>query len=86
MVTSVNSQQTNATMEFNNIAKIRKYKEFHEGHHFIPMAMKMHDILEHDMDHFFKECAHLFHNERSKIHLSLSFCIELFRQHVNIVL
>jgi len=50
------------------------------------MAMEMHDVLEHDMDNFIKKCAHLFHNQRSRIHLSLSFYIELFKQHVNIVL
>jgi hypothetical protein len=37
------------------------------------------------MDHFIKECAHLFHNRRSGGHLSLSFCIQFFKQHVSIV-
>jgi hypothetical protein len=50
------------------------------------MAMEMHDVLERDMDRFIKKCAHLFHNQRSRIHLSLFSCIELLKQHVNIVL
>jgi hypothetical protein len=29
-------------LRFNATVKIRKYKEFHEGHHFIPMAMEVH--------------------------------------------
>jgi hypothetical protein len=29
--------------KLNTIAKIRKYKGFHEGHHFIPMAMELHN-------------------------------------------
>jgi hypothetical protein len=36
------------------------------------------------MDHFIRECACLFQNKCSKSHLSLSFCIHFFRQHVNI--
>jgi len=32
-----------------------------EGHHFIPMAMEVHDTFRHDMDRFIKECAHLSH-------------------------
>jgi hypothetical protein len=39
MVTSVISQPTSAIVELNNIVKICKYKGFHQGHHFIPMAM-----------------------------------------------
>jgi hypothetical protein len=62
MATSVISQPTSAVMELNTIAKIRKYRGFHEGHHFIPMAMDVHDAPKHDMDHFIKECALLFHN------------------------
>jgi hypothetical protein len=44
------------------IIKVRKYKRFHERHHFIPMTMEVHDALGHDMDCFIKECAHLFHD------------------------
>jgi hypothetical protein len=50
------------------------------------MAMEVHDTLGHDIDHFIKECAHLFHNRLSRGHLSLSFCIQFFKQHVSIVL
>jgi hypothetical protein len=46
--------------KLNDIAKIRKYKGFHKGHHFISMAMEVHGALGRDMDDFIKECAHLF--------------------------
>ncbi len=46
-------------MELNTIVKIHKYKGLHEGHHFIPMAMELHNAFERDMDHFIKECARL---------------------------
>jgi hypothetical protein len=61
-----------------------KYKGFHEGHHFILMAMEVHGISRYDMDHFVRECAHFFHDRWSKGHLSLSFYIQFFRQCVNI--
>jgi hypothetical protein len=64
-----------AMVEFSSIAKIRKYRKLHEGHHFIPMAMEVHDTPGHDMDCMFKERAHLFHDRQSRGHLSLSFCI-----------
>jgi len=48
------------------------------------MAMEVHNALGRDMDHFIKECACLFHDRKSGDHLSLSFCIQFFRQHVNI--
>ncbi len=38
-------------IELNAIAKIHKYKGFHEEHHFIQMAMEVHSALKHDMDH-----------------------------------
>ncbi len=47
-------------VERSAITKIRKYRRFHEGHHFIPMAMEVHDTLEHDMDHLIRECACFF--------------------------
>jgi len=50
-------------------------------YHFIPMTMEVHSAPMHDMDHFLKECAHLFHNRRSRGYLSSSFCIQFFRQH-----
>jgi hypothetical protein len=59
---SVISQLIGVITKLSAIAKIRKYRGFHEGHHFIQMAMEVHGALERDMDHFIKECAHLFHN------------------------
>jgi len=49
------------------------------------MAMEVHGTSGHDMDHFIKECAHLFHDKQSKRHLSLSFCIQFLKHHVSIV-
>ncbi len=49
-------------MELNAIVKIHKYRGFHEGHHFISMAMEMHDAPRHDMNPFIKEYACLFHD------------------------
>jgi len=60
--------------QLNTISKIHKYKRLHEGHHFIPTAMDVRD-----MDHFIKECVHLFHDRQSRGHLSLSFCIQFFK-------
>jgi hypothetical protein len=57
------------------IVKIFKYRGLHEGHHFISMVMEVHGAPECDMDRFIKECACLFHNRRSRGHLSLSFYI-----------
>jgi len=73
-------------VEFNAITKICKYKGLHEGHHFISMAMEVHDARWCDMDRFIREYAYLFHNRRSKGHLSLSFCIQFFKQRVSITL
>ncbi len=72
MAMNVMNQPTGVVAKLNAITKIHKYKRFHEGHHFIPMAMEVHDAPMHDMDHFIKECACLF---QSKGHLSLSVCI-----------
>jgi hypothetical protein len=49
-------------MESSAITKIYKYIGLHEGHHFIPKAMEVHNTAGHDMDHFIKECAHLSHD------------------------
>jgi hypothetical protein len=73
-------------MEFNAIANIRKYRRFHEGHHIISMAMEVHGAPKHDMDCFIKDQAHLFHDRRSKGHLSFYFCIQFFRLCVSIIL
>jgi hypothetical protein len=59
---SVISQPTSATVELSTIAKIRKYKGIHEGHHFILIAMEVHNAPKRDMDCFIREYAHLFHN------------------------
>jgi hypothetical protein len=76
---------SNAIVELNVIIKIHKYKRLHEGHHFIPMAMEVHGTPKCNMDCFIKECACLFHDRRSRGHLSLSFCIQSFKQHVIII-
>jgi hypothetical protein len=55
MATSVISQPTSAIVEFNTIAKIRKYKEIHEGHHFILIAMEVHNAPKCDMDCFIRD-------------------------------
>jgi hypothetical protein len=75
MVMSVMNQLTCVVVELSAITKIRKYRRLHEGHHFILIAMEVHDTPMCDMDHFIKECACLFHDKQSKGHLSLSFCI-----------
>ncbi len=84
MASNVISRSANAIAKLNVIAKIYKYRGHHEGHHFIPMAMEVHGTLGRDMDCFIKECACFFHNKRSRGHLSLSFYIQFFKQHVNI--
>jgi antirestriction protein len=73
-----------AIVELSAIDKIRKYRGFHEGHHFISMAMEVHDTPKCDIDHFIREYAYLFHDRQLGGHLSLSFYIQFFRKHVNI--
>jgi hypothetical protein len=80
VASNVISRSASGTMKLNTITKIQKYKGLHVGHHFIPMAMEVHDTFEHDMDHFIRECGHLFHDRRLGDHLSLSFYIQFFRQ------
>jgi hypothetical protein len=75
VASSVISQLVGVVAELNAIAKTRKYRKLHEGHHFILMAMKVHNTPRCDMDHFIKEHARFFHNKRLRGHLSLSFCI-----------
>ncbi len=86
VVVSVISRPTSAMVELNATVNICKYRGFHERHHFIPMAMEVHSAFGHDMDHFTKECVYLFHNKQLTGHLNLSFCIQIFRQCVNIAL
>jgi hypothetical protein len=76
---SVINRPIGVATKLNAITKIRKYRRFHERHHFIPMAMEVHGTPKQDMDHFIKECAHLFHDKQSKSHLSLAFCIQFFK-------
>jgi len=73
MASNVISRLISVAMELNTIVEIHKCKGLHEGHHFILMAMKVHGALEHDMDHFIKECVSLFHNRRLGGYLSLYF-------------
>ncbi len=73
MALNVISWPIGATMESSAITKIYKYIGLHEGHHFIPKAMEVHNTAGHDMDHFIKECAHLSHDRWLRGHLSLSF-------------
>ncbi len=84
MASSIISRPADVATELNAIAKICKYKGLHERDHFIPMAMEVHNTPEHDMDHFIRECACLFHERWSKGHLSLYFYIRFFKQHINI--
>jgi hypothetical protein len=75
---SVISQLVGLVIELSAIVNIHKYRGLHEGHHFILMAMEVHDAPERDMDRFIKECVCLFHDRQS------GFCMQFFNQHVNI--
>jgi hypothetical protein len=86
MASNVINRPIGAAMELNVITKIHKYRGFHERHHFIPMAMEVHNALEHYMDRFIRDCAHFFHDRQSGGHLSLSFYIQFFKQCVSITL
>jgi hypothetical protein len=66
-------------VELNAIVEIHKYIRFQESRHLISMAMEVHGAPGCDMDCFIRECALLFHDRRSRDHLSLSFCIQFFR-------
>ncbi len=84
VASSVISQLAGIIAELNAIIQICKYRRLNERHHFISMAMEVHHAPGRDIDHFIKECAHLFHDRKSKGHLSLSFCIQFFKQCVSI--
>jgi len=75
MATKVISRLADVAKKLSAIVKIRKYKGFLKGHHFTLMAMKVHGAPMCDMDHFIRECAHLFNDRQSRGHLSLFFCI-----------
>jgi len=63
------SQSTNIVAKLNAIAKIHKYRRFHEGHHFILMAMEVHGKLGCDMGCFIRECVRLFKDRQLGGHL-----------------
>jgi hypothetical protein len=84
MALNVISQLAGVTAKLNTIVKICKYKKLHEGDHFILMAMEVQCTPRCDMDHFMKRHTHLFHDKRSRGHLSLYFGIQFSRQRVNI--
>ncbi len=84
MALSVINRPIGVVAELSAIVKIHKYIKLQEGHHFISMAMEVHDAPRHDTDHFIRECVHLFHDRRSKGHLFLYFCIQFFKQRVSI--
>ncbi len=86
MVSSVISWPIGAATKLNAIIKIRKYKRFYKGYHFILMAMEVHGTPGCDMDHFIRECVCLFHNKQSGGHLFLSFCTQFGKHHANIAL
>jgi len=50
MALNVINQLASVVVKFNNIAKICKYIGLHEGHHFISMAMEVHNAPGRDMD------------------------------------
>jgi hypothetical protein len=86
VASNVMSRLTSIIVEHSAIVKIHKYNGLHKGHHFILMATEVHGAPECHIDYFIGECAHFFHNRRSKGHLSLFFCIKFFKQLVNITL
>jgi hypothetical protein len=83
---SVISQPASVTMELSTIAKIHKYKRIHERHHFILIAMEVHNAPKRDIYCFIKKYARLFHNRWSRGCLSLYLCIQIFKQCVSIAL
>jgi hypothetical protein len=76
VTSNVISQPVSATMELNAIIKICMYRGLHEGHHFISIAMEVHDTLGQDTDRFIRECTSLFHYRQSRGQLSLFICIQ----------
>jgi hypothetical protein len=73
MAMNVISRPISVIVELNTITKICKYRRLHEGYHFIPMAMEVHGTPDHDMDRFIKDYVRLFHDRRSRGHLSFFF-------------
>jgi hypothetical protein len=62
VASSVITHPLGATTKLNTIVKICKYRGLHERHHFIPMAMEIHNAFGLDMNCFIKECARFFHD------------------------
>jgi hypothetical protein len=62
VVLNVISRPTCVVVELNAIAKIHKYRGLHEGHHFILIALELHDAPKHDIYRFIMECACFFHD------------------------
>ncbi len=58
MVTNVINQPLGAVVKVSAIVKICKYRRFDEGHHFIPMAMEVHNAFGHDMTCFIRKYVH----------------------------
>ncbi len=77
MASRVITQPVGVAMKLSTIAKIHKYKGFHEVHHFISMAMEVHSAFGHDIYCFIREYANLFHNRQSKDHLSFFFAFNV---------
>jgi hypothetical protein len=73
MASNVISWLVGVVAKLSAIVNIHMYKSLYEGHHFISMAMEVHDAPRCDMDYFIKECTHFFHNRWSGGHLSLFF-------------
>jgi hypothetical protein len=86
VASNVINQPSSVDMELSAVIKIHKYRRLHEGHHFIPLALKVDNTPMRDMDHFIREFACIFHNGRLGSHLSLSFNIQFFKQDVNVAL
>jgi hypothetical protein len=85
MATNVISQPMDVASKLSANVKIYKYKGLHDAHHFILMAMEVYGAPGCDMNRFIKECASFFHDRQLGGHLSLSFCIQFFRQPISII-
>jgi exosome complex RNA-binding protein Rrp42 (RNase PH superfamily) len=51
---NVISQLTIVVTKLSTIVKIYKHRGLHKRHHFISMAMEVHNAPQHDMDHSIK--------------------------------
>jgi hypothetical protein len=86
VVSNVISQLIGATTKLNTIVKICKYRGLHIGHHFILMALEVHNAHRCDMGRLIKERVCIFHDRQLKGHFSVFFSIQFFRQCVSIAL